>query len=131
MKDVSLIILYDDKKRILIQDRDKHAPTYPNYWSFFGGQIEKGESPVNGAKREAFEELEVELKNPKLFHEEFVELQGVKMHCYYFIEKISDKGAIILHEGKGMGWFNTKEIRNMVVTPLVRNIVERIEKELT
>ena len=64
-----MVILYDDEKRILIQDRDEHAPMYPNCWSFFGGHLEKGENPLEGAKREAFEELEVKLKNPKLFHE--------------------------------------------------------------
>lgn len=130
MKNISLIILYDEEKKILLQDRDEYAPMYPNYWSFFGGQIEKGENPLEGVVRETLEELELRLEDPKLFHEEFVELQGVKMHCYYFMEKVKDKSLIVLHEGKGMGWFHPKDIKSMRITPLIKYNLDKIEEEL-
>ncbi len=40
------IILYDDKKRILLQLRDNNTSIHPNTWGFFGGAYrERGNPP--------------------------------------------------------------------------------------
>ena len=62
-KDLALILLYDEQKRILLQHRSEDAPALPGYWAFFGGAIEKVESPEQSVRREAKEELGYELKN--------------------------------------------------------------------
>ncbi|HIH17265.1 MAG: 7,8-dihydro-8-oxoguanine triphosphatase [archaeon GW2011_AR6] len=56
-RDVAVIILYDNKKRILLQHRGKNSPRLPGYWAFFGGGIEKGETPEQAVRRECKEEL--------------------------------------------------------------------------
>jgi 8-oxo-dGTP diphosphatase len=43
-KNVAVLILHDNERKILLQHRTKDAPTYPDYWAFFGGGIEPGES---------------------------------------------------------------------------------------
>ena len=63
----SLFVLRDKEDRILLQHRDRYAPTSPNYWGFFGGRIEKGETPEQAGRREAKEELGIELKGLKFF----------------------------------------------------------------
>jgi len=50
-----VIILFKNNK-ILLQLRDEHAPTAANKWSFFGGGIDKGESPKEAIIRECKEE---------------------------------------------------------------------------
>lgn len=67
MKQVSAYILCDDNNRVLLMHRTSDAPTDPNYWGLFGGKIEKGETPEMAVKREAKEELRIELKNVRLF----------------------------------------------------------------
>ena len=42
-KQVSVLLLYDDQNRILLQHRTEDAPTFPTHWAFFGGGIEPGE----------------------------------------------------------------------------------------
>ena len=130
MEYVSLIVLYDEDKKILIQHRDGNAPSYPLYWSFFGGHLEELENPKEGIIRETYEELEVVLQNPKLFYEEVIELNGIEMHCYYFIEKLKNKNQIVLHEGQGMKWVFPHEIEDMLATPILKDMGPRIEKEL-
>ncbi len=40
-----------------LQKRDKHAPTNPNMFGFWGGHIEEGETPHEAMQRELYEEL--------------------------------------------------------------------------
>ena len=55
MADAVVLILYDEKKNILFQKRDKHALKHPNQWSFFGGAMESNETPKEAVQREALE----------------------------------------------------------------------------
>src|ERR1700730_3711094 len=41
-RNVSVLILYDNDSKILLQHRTTDAPTFPDYWAFFGGGIEEG-----------------------------------------------------------------------------------------
>ncbi len=61
---LSAVILYDDRGRMLLQHRTDDAPTFPGFWSFFGGGVEPGETLEEAAVREALEELSYTLKAP-------------------------------------------------------------------
>lgn len=53
----SLIIpQIQNSEKIAFQRRDSSAPTDPNLLGLFGGSIENGESPLDGAFRELEEE---------------------------------------------------------------------------
>lgn len=67
MKQTANYMLYDKKGRLLLMLRTMDAPTHPGYWGLFGGAIEEGESPGQAIKREAKEELDIELKKMKFF----------------------------------------------------------------
>ena len=58
MKNVVLVLLYDDEGKFLLQLRDSD-PTiaYPGHWGGFGGSLEEGETATVGARREILEEL--------------------------------------------------------------------------
>jgi len=51
IKKIALVILYDSKKRLLLQHRSDDSKVLPGYWGFFGGNIEKGETPEKAVKR--------------------------------------------------------------------------------
>ena len=53
------VTLVDPRGRVLMQERDEHAPAWPDMWCFPGGGLEEGESPVAGAVRELAEETGV------------------------------------------------------------------------
>jgi isopentenyldiphosphate isomerase len=52
------ILIYDDKKRLLLQKRKLNKKSYPGYWIISaGGHIGKGKNPEDEAHRELKEEL--------------------------------------------------------------------------
>ena len=56
MRRVAAVALVDPQGRLLLQERDEHAPVDPEKWSLVGGGIEQGESDVEAALRELEEE---------------------------------------------------------------------------
>jgi len=110
----ALIILYDSGNRILLQHRTEDAKHLPGYWGFFGGGIREGETPEEAVIRETREELNYELKNPKLFIEQDIRFPDTESRIYLFIASFDgDKSSLRLNEGQGWGWFKKDEIENL------------------
>ncbi|MFH1073258.1 MAG: NUDIX domain-containing protein [Nanoarchaeota archaeon] len=125
--DVALIFLYDAHKRILFQHRAKDAKTLANYWAFFGGHIEKGETPLQAVKRETREELGIKLKHPKfMFLIEFKDKDhyGKK---YIFMEKYDPKKKLVLGEGQAMQWYTIPEALKLKMIGHDRKVLKKIE----
>ena len=53
---VAGVALVDARGRLLLQERDEHAPVDPDTWSLVGGGVEAGESDAAAAVRELEEE---------------------------------------------------------------------------
>lgn len=125
-RDVAVILLYDKEKRILLQHRSDDAKRLPGYWAFFGGGIKPGETPLEAVKREAKEELEYSLHNPrKVLTQEFhgKDCHGTK---YVFMEEYDSAQEFILREGKAMGWKTIKETKNLKIVDHDREVLEQI-----
>jgi 8-oxo-dGTP diphosphatase len=134
--EVALLILYDSKKRFLMQQRTDDAPNDPGVWTFFGGGVEEGESVEEGLARELYEELAYEVKDPKKFKRVEDSDLGKEKMWNYFIEEISDKDKfegdhlrLDLGEGQGLAWFTLDEIRNLKLAPNVYYVLDDLEKE--
>lgn len=56
MTDFVLLAIVDAEGRLLLQERDEHAPTAPDVWTLPGGAVDPGESPSAAAARELAEE---------------------------------------------------------------------------
>jgi 8-oxo-dGTP diphosphatase len=61
MKRFSVILLVDPQGRILLQERDEHAPISPDSWGMVGGHVEDGEDFEPAAYRELEEETGIRL----------------------------------------------------------------------
>ncbi|MGH3346982.1 MAG: NUDIX domain-containing protein [Nocardioides sp.] len=55
------VLLVDREGRVLLQERDEHAPIDPEMWGFCGGHLEPGEDFLAGAHRELEEETGLRL----------------------------------------------------------------------
>ena len=105
------IIYYDEL--FLLQLRDnKLEITYPNQWSFFGGEIEENETPWMALKREIKEELEWEPEKGEFLYNWINPEDPCRIH--FFAIPFTDKSQeLVLHEGQSLGWFNLSQIKNM------------------
>jgi 8-oxo-dGTP diphosphatase len=129
IRDVAVILLYDKENKILFQHRDEEMERLPGYWAFFGGGIDKGETPEQAVKRETLEELNYKLKDPQLvITQEFKGLnhEGTK---YVFVEKYDPSKKLELNEGKDMAWLFCKEFLKRKIVDHDKEIIEVIRKQ--
>jgi len=113
-KKVALIIFYDNKKRILIQDR-KGISKFGEEWGYFGGQIEEGETPEEAVVRETKEELSFDIKDHKfigIFKNKIND--NLFVERYVFISPLKDKLSKFRQiEGRGMKLFSIDEAKKV------------------
>lgn len=60
------VVVVDAAGRVLLQERDEHAPIDPVRWGLPGGDIEPGESARDGAVREVWEETALRVDASRL-----------------------------------------------------------------
>ena len=116
-------IIYS-QNQFLLQLRDNtHTISYPNCWSFFGGEIEYGETPWDGLKRELLEEIGWIPEEGFFLNEWF----DSKVQCKVFFYNISytgNKNDLELNEGQSMEWFTVDEIK------LLKNITPNLVNQI-
>lgn len=114
-RNVSVIILYDKNRRILLQHRAEDAKRLPGYWAFFGGGIEPNETPLQTVKREALEELGYALENPQLIMKQIFSWKDEVNEKNVFMEEFNPDQEIILGEGQNFGWFYFSELDRLKI----------------
>lgn len=124
-RSVAAIALYESTGELLLQHRTADAPRFPEYWMFFGGEIEAGESPAQAVKRECMEELGYALLAPRLLKVERFIHAGTPYTVYVFVEKY-DGRTLTLCEGQGMGWFLPASTGDLLMTDLDRSLVREV-----
>ena len=114
-RNVAIIILYDQDKKILLQHRAEDAERLPGYWAFFGGGIEAGETPEQAVKRETLEEINYTLKNPRLIMKQDFLSKDETNEKHVFVEEFDPSKKITLSEGQNLGWFHLYEIDGLKI----------------
>lgn len=129
VRDVSLFILYTPTGHILLQHRTHDAFRLPNYWAFFGGGIEQGESPTEALAREVLEELSYKVQNPHFLMAQTVRDEEDVNTKYVFVEPYRDQ-PLQLGEGQAMGWFSPDETQGLKMIEHDRAVIERMRDYL-
>ena len=109
---VSIVAFYNDKKDILLQDR-RNLTKRTAEWGFFGGGIEKGETPEAALVREIKEELCYDLKDFSYFKKRVVVYDGKSYEINIFLSKINDVSKFKQMEGQGMNFFSFREAKEL------------------
>jgi 8-oxo-dGTP pyrophosphatase MutT (NUDIX family) len=124
---VVIIILYDLSKKFLLQHRSSDAKLMPDYWAFFGGEINERETPEQAVRRETYEELNYRLRSPHLVKEQEFKEGSADGYMYVFIEYFdADKINLKLQEGQGWGWFTKAEMNQLKMIHRDREIITSI-----
>ena len=125
VRDVSVILLFNDVGEVLLQQRALDAKRAPGKWGFFGGGIEEGETERDAVLRECFEETNYKLSNPKFLHSECV--NGIDT-LYIFSEKYDNKQEIVLGEGRDFAWFKINDVEKLDIIPHDKEILLKMKE---
>jgi 8-oxo-dGTP diphosphatase len=115
------LLLIEKNGKFLMAKRTKKPLT--GFWSFPGGHVDKGETPLQAAHRELKEETNLEADIEKEVHvsEQEVDI-GHRHVCHVFkVSKIKGKE----HAGddvKNMDWFTLDEIKKLDLTHLALRV---------
>jgi len=127
VRNISVIILFDENKKVLLQHRTEDAATLPGYWAFFGGGIEAGETPEQAVRRETMEELNYKLEKPRLVMTQKFIFQGDESTKYVFMEEYDEKKKLTLGEGQGMEWYDLAELGGLKIVDHDAEVLEYIK----
>ena len=126
MKNVVKAIIYK-KNKFLLQLRDNNKKiSYPNHWSFFGGEVDYDENDEEALYRELKEEIGWQPKNI-FYYTKFIDYSTNAKVKLYLINFKKINYQLNLNEGQKMKWFDLEEIKVLIKTPsymyeLLKNI---------
>jgi len=110
---VKMILINPNNKIFLLHREDIPNIEVPNKWSFVGGALDEGETPMDGAIRETKEEINFDVKDAKLFKE--YDDPGIRRYVYIgTIDK--EISELNLTEGDDMGFFTVEEALKMNIS---------------
>lgn len=107
--------------KFLISQRAANRPTFPLMWECIGGSVLKGESSIQGAVREAKEEVGVDLSPEKgriVFSKVRKEIDGKKFNDILDVWLFQYDGAVSLKnattdEVEQVAWLDSIQIQNL------------------
>lgn len=111
-------IILNEKGQILLMQRSAQSKTFPNYWGLVSGWMEWGETIQDALKREAREEIGVEIEIVRFtgrYYDRLGRHPKKTCVCVPHICKIV-KGEPRVNqpeEVQDVRWFNPEEIRDL------------------
>jgi|SRR3989344_6564102 len=80
MKDHAALLIRDSNNKFIFVRRSKNKKTLPNIWAFPSGTKELGETIYETAVREAYEELDINIKAEQILTTKELPELGSKLH---------------------------------------------------
>jgi|TARA_R110000824_G_scaffold17084_5_gene69880 8-oxo-dGTP diphosphatase len=118
----AMVVILDQKKRVLILKRSSDPGWMPEKWALVGGHIEKEESPKDTAIRETKEETNLNLSNIN-------ELEKRGQVMIYYSNSYSGTVKIDF-EHTDWAWASYDELDNYDTTPGLKDTVELAMEKL-
>lgn len=102
-----LFVNANNEVLLFLRDDIPNIP-FPNCWDILGGHPEGNETPEECIAREMQEEIEVDVKNPKLFK---VSDMSDRTEYTFWGKADFELEDITLHEGQKLQWFSEDEVK--------------------
>ncbi len=96
--------------KVLLVRRSPFRAYYPSVWDLFGGHVESGESLEDALRREAREELEVELDSCRLLGTVHDPVEHADIHLFVVTAWRGEPVNAAPQEHTEIGWFSAAEL---------------------
>ena len=123
VEDKYVLHLRDDNPNIIVAGK----------WSLIGGQMDKGEAPLQAINREVTEELSVSISKFRFlwFTDYIVNEVKKTARSWFFVADMSSMwGRHKLTEGKAVECFVYEEISGLEMSPVIRESIDRYHKQI-
>ena len=123
MRRIAKVIFYN-KDKFLIQQRDTHLNKYPDIWTLFGGNINENETPEETLKRELMEELNYEIIEIQFLFTKVRMQDGEKVEDNIFAGEVGE--SILkyeLLEGQDMKFVTIDELDDYKIFPVFKKYI--------
>ena len=132
MREIAKAVIHKNKKYLLqLRDNDTSI-SYPNKWSFFGGELDKGENFEEALKRELLEELNWCTNKFSFLAKDTDNMTNCKINFYLVHCELPDH-KLKLGEGQAMKWFTIQEIMDLdsICRPnFVKKMINQVHKHI-
>lgn len=122
------VILVDRRGRVLLQERDEHAPIAPERWGLTGGHIEPGEEQLPAAVRELEEETGLRIRPEALtlagvFEVDHVETGSTDRLAVYAAAVDLTDDDIDCREGRRIVFVDPADVRSLRWADSLRRVL--------
>jgi mutator protein MutT len=128
LKKAACVAIINAQNKILLVRRSKTAEWMPLHYCLPGGHVEKGEKPIDAAKREAYEETGIELNKNNMKLETIEENNG--FINYIFVSHITSTKVNLNLEHDEYIWCSLEKCDNYNLVPKLSDIICKIKNEL-
>jgi mutator protein MutT len=111
MEDHAVYVVKKDGKFLFVQ-RSKQKKTLPGAWAFASGTVEEGETIEEAAKREAMEEVGVEVQPVQTFATRDLPEAGVTLHFVLCGLVAGQPKPVEKHEIENIAWHTFEDFFN-------------------
>jgi 8-oxo-dGTP diphosphatase len=122
----SLVIIFNDKGEVLLLKRSQKVDSYRGLWGFPGGKREEGETSVDAAIREVYEETSLKIWQKYLVYVFTMKREPYKDIIFYLTSQWSGEPKVDW-ESDEFRWFKPSEIADLKMVPTPKIVFELID----
>jgi len=127
LKKASSVAIFNPIKKILLVRRSKTAEWMPLHYCLPGGHVEKGESPIDAAEREVFEETGIELNKSEM---KLIKNQINNQYSnYFYVTEINSSKVILNKEHDDFIWCGFKDCENINLVPKLHYFIIELKNK--
>lgn len=126
-KGAGILVICASTKRILLGKRGRDCAN-PETWAPFGGMVEDGETELEGAVRENYEEagLQISMQDPALIRDVLyvnkAPASGFEFHTFAYLSDFEPE-IRINNESSGFAWWALRHLRGAYLHPGFRELI--------